>query len=230
MLVTVQCGAMVAQLVAQVTDGRTPELRAAWRETTTVVPRLLLPCLVLSAATWLAGAGGLTITLNALRTARLSAAADRTAALTAILAVLGAVALTLVGAVAVTWLLRVKLFLLLPAASLEKLAGFTPAKRSWELTRGSAGLVFGALFVVSIAEGAAVGIAGQLAGALMTPSLAAGDIGGLVTLVSQVMPAIAVMTGINAAVTAFTWPLLSVMSTLLHRALTGYRLTPLMSG
>lgn len=230
MMVTVQCGAVVVQLVTQVADGRAPDLRAAWRETTSVVPRLLLPCLVLSAATWLVGAGGLTVVLNALRTARLSATADRTAALSAILAVLGAVALTAVGAVAITWLLRVKLFLLLPAASLEKLAGFAPVKRSWQLTRGNAGLVFGALVVVSIAEGAAVGLGGQVAGALVTPSLAAGDIGGLVTFVSQLMPAITMVTAINAAVTAFTWPFLTVMSTLVHRALTDYRLTPLMSG
>lgn len=230
MLVTVQCGAMVAQVASQVTDGRQPDLRAAWRETTTVVPRLLLPCLVLSAATWLVGAVGLTVVLDALRTARMSASADRTAAISAILALMGGVALGGLASVAVTWCLRVKLFLLLPAASLEKLPGFAPVKRSWQLTRGIAGLVFGALVVVSLAEGAVVGLGGQVASVLITPSLAAGDIGGLVTLVSQLMPAITVATAVSAAVTAFTWPFLTVMSTLVHRALTGYRLMPLMSG
>jgi hypothetical protein len=51
-----------------------------------------------------------------------------------------------------------------------------------------------------------------------------------VTLVTQLMPAIAVGTAISSAVTAFTWPFLTVMSTIVHRVLTGYRLTPLMSG
>ena len=229
MLVTVQCGAMIAQVTAQVADGRAPDLREALRETTTVVPRLLLPCLALAAATWLAAAVGLTGVLNALGAARLSATADRTAAVSTILALLGAVVLSAVGAVAVTWWLRVKLFLLLPSASLEKLPGFAPVRRSWQLTRGIAGLVFGALFVVSLAEGAVVGIGGQVASVLV-PSAAAGDFRGLVTLVAQLMPVITVGTAISSAVTAFTWPFLTVMSTIVHRALTGYRLTPLMSG
>jgi len=229
MLVTVQCGAMIAQVTAQVADGRAPDLREALRETTTVVPRLLLPCLALAAATWLAAAVGLTGVLNALGAARLSATADRTAAVSTILALLGAVVLGVLGAVAVTWWLRVKLFLLLPSASLEKLPGFAPVRRSWQLTRGIAGLVFGALFVVSLAEGAVVGIGGQVASVLV-PSAAAGDFRGLVTLVAQLMPAITVGTAISSAVTAFTWPFRTVMSTIVHRALTGYRLTPLMSG
>ena len=227
MLVTVQCGAMIAQVTAQVADGRAPDLREALRETTTVVPRLLLPCLALAAATWLAAAVGLTGVLNALGAARLSA--NRTAAVSTILALLGAVVLGVLGAVAVTWWLRVKLFLLLPSASLEKLPGFAPVRRSWQLTRGIAGLVFGALFVVSLAEGAVVGIGGQVASVLV-PSAAAGDFRGLVSLVAQLMPAITVGTAISSAVTAFTWPFLTVMSTIVHRALTGYRLTPLMSG
>ena len=229
MLVTVQCGAMIAQVTAQVADGRAPDLREALRETTTVVPRLLLPCLALAAATWLAAAVGLTGVLNALGAARLSATADRTAAVSTILALLGAVVLGVLGAVAVTWWLRVKLFLLLPSASLEKLPGFAPVRRSWQLTRGIAGLVFGALFVVSLAEGAVVGIGGQVASVLV-PSAAAGDFRGLVTLVAQLMPVITVGTAISSAVTAFTWPFLTVMSTIVHRCLTGYRLTPLMSG
>jgi len=230
MLVTVQCGAMIVQITAQVADGCAPDLRAAVRETTTVVPRLLLPCLALSAATWLAAAVGLTGVLNALGAARLSATADRTAALSAILALLGGVVLSAAGAVTVTWWLRVKLFLLVPSASLEKLPGFAPVRRSWQLTRGIAGLVFCALFVVGLAEGAVVGLGGQVASALITPSVAAGDFGGLVTLVTQLMPAIAVGTAISSAVAAFTWPFLTVMSTIVHRSLTGYRLTPLMSG
>ena len=58
MLVTVQCGALVAQVASQVAEGQAPDVRAAWRQTTTVVARLLLPCLVLSAATWGALMGG----------------------------------------------------------------------------------------------------------------------------------------------------------------------------
>jgi hypothetical protein len=229
MLVTVQCGAMVAQVAVQVADGRRADLRAALRETTTVVPRLLLPCLVLSAGTWLVAAVGLTVVLNALRTVGMSARADRTAAIQGILALMGGVALAGAAAVAVTWWLRVKLFLLLPSASLERLPGFAPVKRSWQLTRGIAGAVFGALVVVGLAEGAVVGLGGQVASVLVTPSLAVGGIGGLVTLVSQLMPAITVATAISTAVATFTWPFLTVMSTLAHRALTGYRLTPLMS-
>jgi len=230
MLVTVQCGAMIVQLASQTVDGRGPDLRAAWRETTTVVARLVLPCLVLSAATCLIGAAGLTVVLNTLRAVGMAARADRTAGVTAILALMGGVAVAAATAVAVTWWLRVKLFLLLPAASLEKSGGFAPVTRSWLLTRGVAGLLFGALVVVSLVEGAVLGLGGQMAGLLVTPSLAAGDIGGLVTLVSQLMPAIAVGTAINTTVTTFTWPFVTVMSTLVHRALTGYRLTPLMSG
>jgi hypothetical protein len=229
MLVTVQCGAMIAQIAVQVADGRHPDLRAAWRETTTVVPRLLLPCLVLSVATCLIGALGLTVVLNTLRMVGLSGRADRAAAVSAILALMGGVALAAGAAIAVTWWLRVKLFLLLPAASLEKLPGFAPVKRSWQLTRGCAGVVFGSLVVVSLVEGAVVGLGGQVASVLVTPTLAAGGLGGLVTLVSQLMPAITLGTAISTAVTAFTWPFLTVMSTLLHRAQTGYRLTPLMS-
>ncbi|HEX5334582.1 MAG TPA: hypothetical protein VFW55_01790 [Propionicimonas sp.] len=230
MLVTVQSGAMIAQVVAQVADGRAPDLRAAWRDTATVVPRLLVPCLALSAATWLAAAVGLTVVLNALGAARMSAPADRGAALSTILALLGGVALGAAGIVTLSWWLRVKLFLLVPAAGLEKLAGFAPVRRSWQLTRGIAGLVFGALFVVGLAEGAVVGLGGQVASMLVTPSAAAGDFGGLVTLVAQLMPAMTVGTAISSAVAAVTWPFLTVMSTIVHRALTGYRLTPLMSG
>lgn len=119
LLVTVQCGAMVAQVASQVADGRTPDLRAALRETSTLVPRLLLPCLALSAGTWLVGAVGVIVGLNVLSAARLSAAADRTAALSAVLTLLGSVALAALASVAVTWWLRVKLFLLLPAARLR---------------------------------------------------------------------------------------------------------------
>ena len=230
MLVTVQCGALIAQITAQVAGGGAPDLREAWRETATVVPRLLLPCLALSAALWLAAAVGLTLVLNALGAARMSAAVDRTAALSAILAVLGVVALSVLVAVTVTWWLRVKLFLLLPSAGLEKLPGFAPVRRSWQLTRGIAGPVFGALFVVSLAEGAVVGLGSQVASVLVTPPVAAGDVGGLVTIVTQLMPAIAVGTAISSAVTAVTWPFLTVMATIVHRWLTGYRLTPLMSG
>lgn len=230
MLVTVQCGAMVAQVASQVADGGEPDLRAAWRQTTTVVPRLLLPCLVLSAGTWLAAAVGLTAVLNALGAARLSGLEDRTAALSAILTLFGGVALGALASVTITWWLRVKLFLFLPAASLEKLPGFAPVKRSWQVTRGIAGLVFTALVVVGLAEGAAAGLASQLASALVGPSLAAGDFGGLETLVSQVMPALTVATAASVAVTTLTWPFLTVMSTLAFRRLTGYRLTLLMSG
>ena len=228
MLVTVQCGAMIAQLAVQVADGRPSDLRAAWRETTTVVPRLLLPCLVLSVITCLIGAAGLTVVLNTLRTVGMAARGDRTAAMTTVLALMGGLALAAAAAIAITWWLRVKLFLLLPAASLEKLPGFAPVTRSWLLTHGSAGVVFGALVVVSLVEGAVVGFGGQVTSALVTPPSAA-DFGGLVTLVAQLMPAIAITTAIGATVTAFTWPFLTVMSTLVHRALTGYRLTPLMS-
>jgi hypothetical protein len=230
LLVTVQCGAMVAQMASQAADGRTPDLRAALRETTTLVPRLLLPCLVLSAATWLVSAVGVTVGLNVLRAARLSAAADRTAALSAVLTMLGSVALAALASVAVTWWLRVKLFLLLPAASLDKLPGFAPVQRSWQLTRGISGLVFGALFVVGLAEGAVVGIGSQVVSALVAPPAAAGDFAGLVTLVSQLMPALTVTTAVGVAVTAVTGPFLTVMSTLAYRGLTGYRFTPLMSG
>jgi hypothetical protein len=34
---------------------------------------------------------------------------------------------------------------------------------------------------------------------------------------------------LGTAVTAFTWPFLTTVATFAHRALTGYRLTPLMS-
>ena len=230
MLVTVQCGAVIAQVTSQVADGRVPDLPAAWRETSTVVPRLLLPCLVLSAGTLMVTAVGLTVVLNALRSARMSAMTDRTAALSTIFSLFGAVALGALAAVAVIWWLRVKLFLLLPAASLEKLPGFTPVRRSWQLTRGIAGSVFGALLLVGLAEGAAIGLGTQLAGALVTPSLAGSGFGGLASLVSEQMPIITVGTAIWVAIATLTWPFLTVMSTLVHRALTGYRLTPLMSG
>jgi hypothetical protein len=185
---------------------------------------------VLSAATWLVGSVVLTVALNALGAARMSASADRTTALSAILALMGAVALIGLASVAVTWWLRVKLFLLLPAASLEKLPGFAPVRRSWQLTRGIAGLVFGALLVVALAEGAGIGLGGQVASVWVTPSMSAGDFGGLVTLVTQLMPAITVGTAISTGVTAFTWPFLTILSTIVHRTLTGYRLTPVMSG
>jgi hypothetical protein len=230
MLVTVQCGAMIVQLVSQLAEGRDPDVRAAWRATTTVVPRLMLPCLVLSVTTCLISAAGLTVVLNTLRTIGLAARADRTSAVSAILALMGGLALVGLAAVAATWVLRVRLFLLLPAASLERLPGFAPVQRSWRLTRGIAGLVFGALVVVALVDGAVIGFGGQFASALVAPSLAAGGFGGLVTLMSQLMPAIAVMTAIGATVATFTWPFLTVMSTLVHRTVTGYRLTPLMSG
>jgi membrane-anchored glycerophosphoryl diester phosphodiesterase (GDPDase) len=140
------------------------------------------------------------------------------------------VALSAMGTVTVSWWLRVKLFLLLPAASLEKLPGFAPVRRSWQLTRGIGGLVFSTLLVVGLAEGVVVGLGGQVASVLVTPSLAAGDLGGLVTLVAQLMPAITVGTVISCAVTALTWPFLTVLATIVHGTLTGYRLTPLMSG
>jgi len=229
LLVTVQCGALVAQVVVQVADGREPDLRAAWRETTTVVARLLLPCLVLSASTWLVVAVGLTTVLNALREARMSVSADRTSAISLILILMGATAIGVVAAVALTWWLRVKLFLLLPAASLEKLPGFGPVKRSWHLTRGNAWVVFGALVVVGVVEGAVVGLGGQVAGVLLTPGPVAVDGGGLVSLASQQLPSIATAMALGTAVTAFTWPFLTTVATLAHRALTGYRLTPLMS-
>lgn len=230
MLVTVQCGAVVAQVASQVADGRMPDLPAAWRATTTVVPRLLLPCLVLSAGTLLVTATGITVVLNALRSARLSVTADRTAAVSTIFTIFGAVAVGVLAAVAVSWWLRVKLFLVLPAASLEKLPGFAPVKKSWQLTRRVAGPVFGALLLVAMAEGAAVGLGAQVAGALMPPSPTGGDFSGLVSLVSQQMPSITVATAAWAAAATLTGPFLTVMSTLVHRALTGYRLTPLMSG
>lgn len=44
------------------------------------------------------------------------------------------------------------------------------------------------------------------------------------------MPALTVTTAVGVAVTAVTGPFLTVMSTLAYRGLTGYRLTPLMSG
>jgi hypothetical protein len=230
MLVTVQCGAMVAQVASQVAEGRSPDLRAALRETTTVVPRLLVPCLMLSAGTWLVAAVSITAVLNALGAARLSASSDRGAALSTIFGLFGGAALAVLASVAITWWLRVKLFLLLPAASLEKLPGNAPVKRSWQLTRGRAGLVFGALVVVGLAEAAVIGLGSQVANAVFTPPLADGEFSGLVALVSQQMPALTVATALGAAVTTLTWPFVTVASTLLHRATTGYRLTPLMSG
>ncbi len=230
MLVTVQCGAMVAQVASSVAEGRSPDLRAAWRETATVIPRLALPCLVLSAGTWLVMAVGLTVVLNALSAARLSASSDRAAALSTILGLFGSVALALLVTLAITWWLRVKLFLLLPAASLEKLPGNAPVKRSWQMTKGLAGLVFCALLVVGLVDGAVIGLGAQLASGLVTPPSAGGGFGGLVTLVSDLMPALTIAAVVGAAVTTVTWPFLTVASTLLHRAVTGYRLTPLMSG
>ena len=223
MLVTVQCGAMVAQVASRAAEGHVVDLRAAWLGTTTVVPRLLLPCLMLSAGTWLVCAVGLTVVLNALGAARLSAAAGRASALSTVLAVFGAVALAVLASVAITWWLRVRLFLLLPAASLEKLSGNAPGKRSWQLTGGRGGLVFGVLVVAGLAEGAAIGLGFQVASALVSPPVT-GDFGGLVALVSQLMPAVTVATASGAAMTTLTWPFLTVASTLLHRALTGHRL------
>ena len=77
---------------------------------------------------------------------------------------------------------------------------------------------------------AVIGLGSQVAGAFVTPPLADGEFGGLVTLVSQLMPALTIAAVVGAAVTTVTWPFLTVASTLLHRAVTGYRLTPLMSG
>ncbi len=99
--------------------------------------------------------------LNALRAARMSVSADRTSAISLILTLMGATALGVVAAVALTWWLRVKLFLLLPAASLEKLPGFAPVKRSWHLTRGIAGSCSAPWLWSGVVEGAVVGLGGS---------------------------------------------------------------------
>jgi hypothetical protein len=67
-----------------------------------------------------------------------------------------------------------------------------------------------------VVEGVTTGLAWQVGSALLPPSLAAGDIGGLVGLVSDLLPAIAVVLAANAAVTTFTLPFLTVMSTVVH--------------
>ena len=119
-------------------------------------------------------------------------------------------------AAVVSFWLRVRLFLFVPVASLERLSGFAPARRSWHLTRGIGGAIFSALLVVAIAEGVAAGLAWQVGSVLLPPSLAAGNIGGLVNLVSGLLPAIAVVVLVNATVTTLTVPFLTVMSVVVH--------------
>jgi hypothetical protein len=220
-LVSAQCGAMIVQVSIQVAGGRRPDLAVAWRETTTIVPRLLLPYLVLSAATWLAGAVGVTVLLNGLRT-MVRSATDSRAAATALLTLLGAMLLAgAAGAVLTLWL-QVKLFVFLPAASLEKSAGFAPARRSWQLTRGLTGVILAALLVVGLAQAVAVGLAGQLGNAFLPPAVAAGDFRGLGTLAAQLLPAIAVTTAIGAVFASFSQAFLTVMSAVVHRFRTGW--------
>lgn len=217
MLVTAQSGGMIAQVSSQLMQGLRPDLRSAWRETTTIVPRLLLPYLVLCAAVWLACAGGLTVLLNTLKSIALSGAYDPSVASMSLLGVLTGLLLASLAAVVVSWWLRVRLFLVLPAASLEKLSGFAPVRRSWRSTRTNSGVIFAALLVVWLAGAAAIVLAGQVGNVLLTPSDTWGNFGGLVTLVSQLLPSVAVVLAIVAVTTAFVHPFLAVMSTVVHR-------------
>lgn len=218
MLVTAQSGGMIAQVSSQLMHGLRPDLRSAWRETTTIVPRLLLPSLILCAAVWLACAGGVTVLLNTMKAIALSGANDRTGAASTLLGVLAGLLLAGAAAVAITWWLRVRLFLVLPAASLERLSGFAPVRRSWRVTSGASGEIFAALLVVGLAEGAANGLAGQAGVVLLTPSIGSGTFGGLVTLVSELLPSVAVVAAVIAVTTAFVFPFLTVMSTVVHRS------------
>ena len=225
MLVTAQSGGMIAQVSSQLMQGLPPDLRSAWRETTTIVPRLLLPYLVLCAAVWLACAGGVTVLLNTLKAIALSGADDRSVASFSLLGVLAGLVLAGLAAVAVTWWLRVRLLLVLPAASLEKLSGFAPVRRSWRSTHRSSGVIFAALLVVGLAEGAVIGLVGQVGNVLLTPPVAWGTFGGLGTLVSQLLPAVAVGMAIVAVTTAFVHPFLTVMSAVVHRFQTPWAAT-----
>jgi hypothetical protein len=215
-MVTAQCCAMIAQVTRQLMAGARPDLRSAWHETTTIVPRLLLPYLVLGAGTLLASALGTTVALDGLRGVR-SSAADRTAASRTLLGLLAVTLFAGAAAVVASYWLRVKLFLVVPAASLEGLSGFEPVRRSWTLTRGVGGSIIAALLLAGLAEGVVGGLAGQAGSTFGMPDLSTGGIGGLVTLVSRLLPAFAVVTAVNAALAAITLPFLTVMSTILHR-------------
>ena len=164
------------------------------------------------------GAGGVTVLLNTMKAIALSGANDRTGAASTLLGVLAGLLLAGAAAVAITWWLRVRLFLVLPAASLERLSGFAPVRRSWRVTSGASGEIFAALLVVGLAEGAANGLAGQAGVVLLTPSIGSGTFGGLVTLVSELLPSVAVVAAVIAVTTAFVFPFLTVMSTVVHRS------------
>lgn len=214
MLVTAQCGAMVAQVANQIADGARPHLAGAWRATTSIVPRLLLPYLSLAAGGWLAAALGVTWLLNGVQTA---ARSRDEAALGAVMLLLGTVVLAGVLLVIVGVLARVKLFLFLPAASLERLSGLAALRRSVELTRGCSGVILGAVLVVGAAETAGGGLAGRVSDLFLREPITLDGIGGLETMGSVLMPGLTAVVLIGAAFASVTAPFLTVLSSVVHR-------------
>jgi hypothetical protein len=215
-LASTQAGAAIAARVSAAAVGRHLSLRAAFAETRGVFIRVLPAWLLLGALQWITFAT-LGWTLEATRRAALS---DAQAAGGFVLLLLFIVFLLLVAWVA-SIVLQVRLFLFMPAATFERLEGFTALKRSWQLTSGVAGPVFGALVLAGLVGFLVSSVFAPFSLATLNPDAIYSDPGD-----PTVFAGTALAMAAGQLVTLITSPLLWLFSIVVYRFQVGLERQP----
>ncbi len=215
-LASTQAGAAIAARATAAAEGRPLGLWAALAETRGVFIRVLPAWLLLGALQWIAFAV-VGWTLEATRRAAIS---DTDAAGAFVLLLLFIVFMLLVAWV-VSIVLQVRLFLFMPAATLERLEGFTALKRSWQLTRGVGGLIFGALVLVGLIGFVVGSIFAPFALATLNPDIPYSDPSD-----PSVFTPTALAMAAGQLLTLITSPLLWLFSIVIYRFQVGLELPP----
>lgn len=221
-LVQAQVGAMAVHVANAVTTGRAISIGEAFAASRAVVPRVLVPVLLVSAGTWLGLASVMAAAQAAIGRVRDSTEDAAAGALVAIflLMLVGMLLVAVLNVIA-----TVRFFLFVPVVASEGLSGFSALGRSWRLTSGLFWRIFLGLLLVGLVNW----FAGQLVNAFFSVGRTAdlGDIGGLQDMLWQLVPAMIASLVVTAVATLFVFPFLTIMSNVVYRFQTQPRAAPM---
>jgi len=211
-LVQVQVGAAIVGVANAVGERRTCSFTAAFAATRAVVPRVLVPVLLVAVGTWLGLAVVTSLMAWAIGTVRDSGqdAAVTTVGMALLLLVVGSI-LTIV----LTVVAAVRFYLFVPVVASERCSGFAALGRSWRLTTGVSWRIFLGLFLVGLVNWFAGQIGSMFVSAVTPADLA--NLGGIQDMLWKLVPAVTASVVVTGVATTFVFPILTIMSNVVYR-------------
>lgn len=199
-----QAGAIVAVQAAAKADGRSLTVTAALRECRGVWLRVLPAWIFLGAVQWSASAA----VAWSFESARRTNQATEEYAYTFVMLLLALFTANVFVQIA-AWVLKVRLFLFMPATTFEELEALPALRRSWQLTRGVGGTVFAVLLLAALTGFSNLTFLPLVTGGSPDP------------LNPQLFVIMAVAAVVNQVIQLFVTPSLWLISTVLYRRRTG---------